>query len=194
MTDTNQKTQSTTQSAKKAGSQAADKMQEKAQDAAGRVSEEMTGAAEKTRSGAARNVKDMADAMHSAADQLDDGTSQRRVFDMVAENLEQVSDALQSKDMGEMMRDLNALARRHPVAFLGGAALVGFAATRLMTASSSGRNSSSSADMRTGGTTSSGMQTGSTATTGMSGSSASTWDEDRNSTSTPGARTGTTGV
>ncbi|WP_322889676.1 MULTISPECIES: hypothetical protein [unclassified Yoonia] len=137
MTDTNQHNTSTAQSAKQAGAEAADKIQDKAQDAAGKVSEHMTDAADKTRSGAARNVKQMAEALHTASDQLDDNSTQRRMFDVVADNLEQVSDALTRKDMGEMMRDLNQMARKHPFAFLGGAALVGFAATRLMTAGAS---------------------------------------------------------
>lgn len=141
MTDTNQQNKSTSQSAKQAGTEAVGKMRDKAQDAAGKVSDEMTDAVDKTRSGAARNVKQMAEALYTASDQLDDDSTQRRVFDMMADNLEQVSDALTRKDMGEMMRDLNDMARRHPAAFLGGAALVGFAATRLMTAgkSDSGR-------------------------------------------------------
>lgn len=140
MTDTNQQNKSTSQSAKQAGTEAVGKMRDKAQDAAGKVSDEMTDAADKTRSGAAHNVKQMAEALYAASDQLDDNSTQRRVFDVVADNLEQVSDALTRKDMGEMMRDLNQMARRHPFAFLGGAALVGFAATRLMTSGGSDRD------------------------------------------------------
>lgn len=170
MTDPIRTTPSTSDTTGHAGSDTAAKLKDKAQDAAGKMSAEMTDKAEQTRSGAARNVKDMAAAMHSAAGELDDGTSSRRVFDMIGDNLEQVSDALQHKDMGEMMRDLNALARRHPVAFLGGAALIGFAATRLMTASS---------PSHARGTAASGTAAG---------------DTDRTSPTTPGTRTGTTGV
>jgi hypothetical protein len=135
MTTSDPKSQSTMQEAKQAGAEAAESLRDTAQDAAGKVSAELSDVADKTRTGAARNVKTMAEALHSAADELDDGSSPRRVFGIVAENLDYVSDALNNKDMGEMMRDLNDLARRHPLAFLGGAALAGFAATRLMTAS-----------------------------------------------------------
>lgn len=134
-----------TQPADKSGAQTAKALRDKAQDAAGKVSEDLSDAADKTRSGAARNVKDMAEALSTAADQLDDNSTQRRVFDSLSDQLDQVSDALHQKDMGEMMRDLNDLARNHPLAFLGGAALLGFAASRVMTAGGSGRNGRSRA-------------------------------------------------
>jgi hypothetical protein len=113
-------------------------------DAAGKMSAEVSDAADKARSGAAQEVKDMADALHSAADQLDEGTSQRRIMDKLAGNLDHLSDALHDKSLGDMMGQLNDLARRNPLMFLGGAAMLGFAATRLATASTPDGTSSGS--------------------------------------------------
>lgn len=52
-------------------------------------------------------------------------------FNAVGEGLAQLGGQLQSTDPRDVADDLSAYARKNPVAFLAGAALLGFAAMRL---------------------------------------------------------------
>lgn len=141
----------TKQKAQEAKADVADTLRDTVNDTTQKVTAELSGAAEKTKAGAAHEFKTLADALHTAANELDDGSPQRRMIDSVAKNLDDFSDGIQHKNMGEMLGGLNDLARRNPVMFLGGAALLGFVATRLASASApenrtaSGSQSSQSA-------------------------------------------------
>jgi len=135
MTTSESKTRSAADTVREAGKESAETLRDTVHDAAGKVSAEATGAMEKARTGAAQEVKDLADALRTAAGELDDGSPQRRMIGTVARNLEQVSDALHDRSIGDMLGQMNGLAKRNPMLFLGGAALLGFAATRLAVAS-----------------------------------------------------------
>lgn len=78
----------------------------------------------------AGEVKDVALALRNAADGLRDGSAQERTLGMVANGLADASDALHDKDLGEIVQAVNRIARDNPVLFLGGAVLLGFAASR----------------------------------------------------------------
>jgi len=122
-----------------------------ARDAAGKVSRGAQDMAHKAQDSAADEVKDVASALRTAAEELRNGSPQQRTFSQIADGLADVSDSMRDKDMGEMMHDLNSFARRNPVVFLGGAALLGFAATRFAKASgrgSQGDNGREPAHMR----------------------------------------------
>ncbi|MDX5414200.1 MAG: hypothetical protein LPK02_14270 [Rhodobacterales bacterium] len=136
MTNHESKTGAAASKAKESGAEVADTLRNTVHDAAGKVSSEVSGAAEKARSGAAQEVKQIADALHTAAGELHEGSSQQRMFHRLADNVDHMSKAMNDKNLGDMLNDLNDLARRNPMLFLGGAALAGFAATRLATASS----------------------------------------------------------
>lgn len=140
MNNPDPKTGSSSQRAKAASTATADSLRETVHEAAGKVSSDVTGVADKMRGGAAQEIRQIADALQTAARELDEGTSQRRMFDRLASNVDHVAKAVTDRDMGEMLNDLNDLARRNPMLFLGGAALAGFAATRLATASARGRS------------------------------------------------------
>lgn len=142
MTNSDYKPGTGTNKAKQAGADAADTLRSTVHDAAGKVSSEVSGAADKARSGAAQEVKQIADALHKAAGELHEGSSPRRMFDRLADNVDHMSRAMNDKNLGDMLNDLNDLARRNPMLFLSGAALAGFAATRLATASAPGNRSS----------------------------------------------------
>ncbi|WP_206076957.1 hypothetical protein [Palleronia sediminis] len=115
--------------------------------------------AEAAKSSAADEVSNVSEALRAAADKSRSGSPQERTFGQIAEGLADASDAMRDKDLGEMVNDLNRFARKNPVAFLGGAALIGFAATRFAKASSSpshdtgGGSSHSSVPRTTPGTT-----------------------------------------
>lgn len=133
----------TKQKAQDAKDDVADTLRDTVNDSTQKVTAELSGAAEKTKAGAAQEFKTLADALHTAANELDDGSPQRRMIDTVAKNLDDFSDGIQHKNMGEMLGGLNDLARRNPVMFLGGAALLGFVATRLASASAPGSRTAS---------------------------------------------------
>ena len=101
-----------------------------AQSAARTVQDEATHYADRSKETAAREVRGVASALRTAADELRDGSPQERTFSQLADGLADVSDTIRDKDLGEVVSGLNSFARRNPLLFLGGAALAGFAATR----------------------------------------------------------------
>jgi uncharacterized protein YjbJ (UPF0337 family) len=84
----------------------------------------------------AKDVKDVADALRSASETLRGGSAQERTLGQIASSLADASDALRDKDLGEIMQAASRVARDNPMLFLGGAALLGFAASRYAKASS----------------------------------------------------------
>ncbi len=107
--------------------------QSAAQDAAVAASEK----ANTAKNTAADELSDVASALRTAAGEMRSGSPQERTFGQIAESLADASDAMRNKDLGEMVQDVSAFARRNPMIFLAGAALVGFAATRFAKASGS---------------------------------------------------------
>ena len=94
---------------------AADEARARADGAKGDVADEMSG---------------VSSSLRKAADDMRDGSPQARTFGYLAESLAEASDSVRGKDLGEMVHDVSDLARRNPLMFLGGAALLGFAAAR----------------------------------------------------------------
>ncbi|SFP34029.1 hypothetical protein [Tranquillimonas alkanivorans] len=84
---------------------------------------------------AADETGKVASALRKASDDLRDGTPQERVIGRMAEGLAETADGMREMDVTEIGRELTGFARRNPVAFLGGAALLGFAASRFLKAS-----------------------------------------------------------
>lgn len=132
--------------AEQARAQAADlaeSAKETARDAADSVGEEAARRAESAKSSVAAEVSDVASGLRKAAEEMRNGSPQERTFGQVAESLADASDALRDKDLGQIMHELNGFARRNPIAFLGGAVLTGFAASRFATASRRGHGTDS---------------------------------------------------
>lgn len=92
--------------------------------------------ARSTAEGAAETVGSAVDrvgtALREVADDLRDGSLQERTFGQLAQSLADVSDAVREKDLGALSRDVSDFARRNPLLFFGSAALLGFAAARMM--------------------------------------------------------------
>jgi hypothetical protein len=86
----------------------------------------------------AEEVSSVAHALRTAADDLREGSAQERTFAQIADTLADTAEAIRDKDLGEMMREATEMARRHPMTFLGGAALLGFTAMRFAKASREG--------------------------------------------------------
>ncbi len=106
-----------------------------AQDAMDAARGEVAARAEASKETVASGVSDVAAALRTAAGELRSGSPQERTLGQIAETLADASSAIRDKDLGEAAHDLSAFARRNPLIFLGGAALVGFAVTRFARAS-----------------------------------------------------------
>lgn len=83
---------------------------------------------------AADGLGDVAAALRDAAERRrrdgDDGFA--RLTATAADGLDRLSGTLHDKDLGAMLRDVDAFARRQPAAFFGLAVVAGFAAVRLL--------------------------------------------------------------
>ncbi len=124
---------------KKQAKQKASQFAEQAKSAAGEVAQDAAAAAtqqaDAAKSSVADEVSGVASALRTAAEEMRTGSPQERTFGQIAEGLADASDALREKDLSEMVQDLSTFARKNPLVFLGGAALIGFAATRFAKAS-----------------------------------------------------------
>lgn len=83
---------------------------------------------------AADNVHRAAEALHAAAGNMGRGDTVGSLIDAAATRLDSASDALRGRDLGRLVQDVNAFARRQPALFIGGALLAGIALGRLATA------------------------------------------------------------
>lgn len=133
--NTGQKPPVTTQAKQKASDFA-----EQTKSAAGDMVQDATKAAatqaNAAKSSVADEVSGVASALRTAAEEMRSGSPQERTFGQIAEGLADASDAMREKDLSTMVQDVSAFARKNPMVFLGGAALIGFAATRFAKASS----------------------------------------------------------
>ncbi|WP_299971068.1 hypothetical protein [uncultured Roseobacter sp.] len=91
--------------------------------------------ADTAKSSVADEMSGVASALRTAAEEMRSGSPQERTFGQIAEGLADASEAMRNKDLSEMVQDVSAFARKNPLVFLGGAALIGFAATRFAKAS-----------------------------------------------------------
>ena len=90
--------------------------------------------------GVADDVQDVAMALRRASEQLRGGSAQERTLGTIASSLADASDSIRDKDLGEIVQMVNKVARDNPALFLGGAALLGFAASRYAKASNTAKS------------------------------------------------------
>jgi len=119
-----------------------DRAREAATDAAGAARDMAEDRTRRAKSAVADEVGGVAHALRKAADDLREGSPQERTFAQIADTLADVSETIRGKDVGEMVHEANLMARRHPLTFLGGAALLGFTAVRFAKASGGQRRGS----------------------------------------------------
>ena len=99
---------------------------------------EVKSQANTAKANAAEEVKGVAMALRRASEDLRGGSAQERTLGMIATSLADASDAIRDKDLGEILQTVNKVARDNPVLFIGGAAILGFAASRYVKATSGG--------------------------------------------------------
>jgi hypothetical protein len=91
--------------------------------------------AHRARETAAGTAHDTAEQVREAGEAFGEDSFARAATDRVAEQLDQAARTMREADLRDMGDDLAAFARRQPLLFFGGAALLGFAAARLLKAS-----------------------------------------------------------
>ena len=96
---------------------------------------EVKSQANDAKSSVADEVSDVAMALRRASEDLRGGSATERTIGQIASTLADASDSLRDKDLGEIMQAASRVARNNPMLFLGGAALLGFAASRYAKAS-----------------------------------------------------------
>ena len=84
---------------------------------------------------AANSAKETAETLREAGEAFDPTSMINDAANRIADNLTEAARAVRSADLGHVPRDISAFARRNPLLFAGGAALLGFAAARLLKSS-----------------------------------------------------------
>lgn len=92
-------------------------------------------AAGKLRKSTANKTDNLADAVEAAAAQFDGDSLQAQAAHHVADRIETVAHRIRTTDLNTAVAETRAFARRNPLLFFGGAAMLGFAATRFLKAS-----------------------------------------------------------
>ncbi|WP_157937603.1 hypothetical protein [Oceaniglobus roseus] len=92
--------------------------------------------AEDARDSVADEVSSVGEALRTASQEMRRGSLQEQVFATMADSLADFADSMSGRDPDELVRSVSSFGRRNPVAFLGGATLLGFAASRMARASS----------------------------------------------------------
>lgn len=89
---------------------------------------------------AAEGLGEFAAALREAARNVQGGqeTSVSRVAEGVADGLERLSGTLRTKELDEMVRDVESFARGQPLAFFGAAMAAGFVAMRFLNSRETG--------------------------------------------------------
>lgn len=103
--------------------------------------------AEEQKDAGAETAGGVADAIHSAAHELESQMPRAAgyVHD-AADRLDRAATKLKEQSLGDLLSGVTGFARDQPAAFFGGAVLAGFALSRLLKSSSDGRHGSHTAN------------------------------------------------
>jgi len=104
-------------------------------DAADDAREKAHGKANEAHSGVAQEIDDFGCALRDSASRVKSGSAGERILHSTADAVLSMSSRMEGKDVTEWVGDLSHFARRNPAVFLGGAAMLGFAASRFAKAS-----------------------------------------------------------
>ena len=97
---------------------------------------------------AADEIARTARGLEAAADEMEGSPLQQDLLREAADGLKQIAHAVEGKSIGTMAADLSEFGRQNPVAYLGGAALVGFALARFARASTPAETGAASEPLR----------------------------------------------
>jgi hypothetical protein len=97
--------------------------------------ERAAGEAHRAQETAAQRTDETAEQVRDAGRSFDEDSFARHATDRVADQLGQAARSMRDADLGTVADDLTDFARRQPLLFFGGAAILGFAAARMLKAS-----------------------------------------------------------
>jgi hypothetical protein len=141
------------QTAREAGAAAQERLGDVRDAALSSLDEVKSTATEKageTKAQAAGEIARTARGLEAAAEEMEGSPFQQDLLREAADGLKQIAHAVEGKSIGAMAGELSEFGRRNPVAYLGGAALVGFALARFARASTSGESDGPSSSLGTG--------------------------------------------
>ena len=92
---------------------------------------------------AAGEIARTARGLEAAAEEMEGSPFQQDLLREAADGLKQIARAVEGKSIGAMAAELSEFGRQNPVAYLGGAALVGFALARFARASTPAQDTTS---------------------------------------------------
>ena len=124
----------TAEAAKSRASQLGDKAKAEARDLGDQARNMAEAKVDEAKGYATAEIDRQADSIRAAGREFGEDSYQAQAADYLASNLTHAADVIRSKDLGTMVDDLSMFARRNPGLFLGGAAVLGFAAARLLKA------------------------------------------------------------
>ncbi len=109
----------------------AETVRSEAGDAARDVAQRAESLADQQREAGAGHAQDVRRALDRAAEELDEGSPRIASFVRdAAGSVQEIADALRNRTPGQLLHDVNDLARRQPLAFFGVSVLAGFAVAR----------------------------------------------------------------
>lgn len=101
----------------------------------------------------------LADALRGAAEESPHAGVQARLMTAAADAIEDLSESVRGRPLGELLGEADAFARRNPGAFVAAAALAGFAIARFARASAPDEGASSRGGPSRGGARTTGLNT-----------------------------------
>lgn len=106
-------------------------------------SEKVKSLADEQKEVGARNISQIAQAVDGAARELEAKLPAAASYvHTAADRLQQASTAISNRGVGDLLRECRDFARRDPASFLGGAVIVGFAASRFFKTARKGQPAS----------------------------------------------------
>lgn len=125
----------TAREAKAAFAERAGELRETARSSLHDAKAAVAGQSEAAKDQAAEELSRTAHGLETAAQELEGSPFQQELLREAADGLKQISRAVSGKSVGAMVEDISDFGRHNPLAFLGGAALAGFALARFARAS-----------------------------------------------------------
>jgi hypothetical protein len=113
-------------------SEQATNLADAAKDVASKASKKLLSSVAEQKTAGADFVSGTAGALRRAANEFGELPRAAQYIRLAANHVDSVSDAFRKRDLSQLVSDVQGFARRQPTAFLGIAALAGFAAVRFL--------------------------------------------------------------
>ena len=125
----------TAEAAKARAKDVAENAKAEASAMADKAKETAYGKAEEAKGYASSEIERTAESVRAAGREFGEDSYPAQAAEYLATGLHDAADAIRRRDVGSLVDDVSQFARRNPAVFLGAAAVLGFAAARMMKAS-----------------------------------------------------------